>query len=323
MSTSATPAFRPTYETCKEVSPFCPIKATTIGYAPNLGVNAFAAAIFGLATLLTLSTGIWKRTWGFSLAVAAGCTLETAGYVSRALLSQNVWNSNAFKTQIVAIVLGPTLLCIGLYLTLKHAVVALNPSLTRLPPRLYPLIFVPADIFSLVTQAIGGALAASGPDHPSLLTHGNRVIIAGIVLQVVVLAIFGLLGGEFLWRVKRWVDSGTAPADSPGLALWRDKKFSMFLYAILVTYVLFFIRCVYRIAEMAGGWGNYIMQDEPSFVVLETFMILIGSALLAIFAPGIFFPQMSRSLEAKEGVKAQTDSESSGNDTAGEKSAQR
>jgi len=23
------------------------------------------------------------------------------------------------------------------------------------------------------------------------------------------------------------------------------------------------------IAEMAGGWGNYIMQDEPSFIVLD------------------------------------------------------
>jgi len=23
------------------------------------------------------------------------------------------------------------------------------------------------------------------------------------------------------------------------------------------------------IAEMAGGWGNHIMQDEPSFIVLE------------------------------------------------------
>jgi hypothetical protein len=243
--------------------------------------------------------------------------------VSRALLSQNVWNSNAFKTQIVAIVLGPTLLCIGLYLTLKHAVVALNPSLTRLPPRAYPLIFVPADISCLVIQAIGGSIAASaGRDNLSLLTHANRVIIAGIVLQVVVLSIFGLLGGEFLWRVKRWVASGTASADSPGLALWRDKKFSMFMYAIFATYALFFIRCVYRIAEMAGGWGNHIMQDEPSFVVLETFMILIGSALLAIFPPGIFFPQMSRAVVVKEGVKAQTDSESSGNDTAGEKGAQ-
>ena len=23
------------------------------------------------------------------------------------------------------------------------------------------------------------------------------------------------------------------------------------------------------IAEMAGGWGNHIMQDEPSFIVLD------------------------------------------------------
>jgi len=76
---SPPPRFRPSYSTCFEVSDFCPIKATTIGYAPNLGVNAFAAAVFALAALSTLVIGIWKRTWGFSLAVAIGCILEAAG----------------------------------------------------------------------------------------------------------------------------------------------------------------------------------------------------------------------------------------------------
>lgn len=44
---------------------------------------------------------------------------------------------------------------------------------------------------------------------------------------------------------------------------------------------------------MSGGWGNHIMQDEPSFVVLDTMMILIATYLLTIFHPGIYFPQMA------------------------------
>lgn len=49
---------------------------------------------------------------------------------------------------------------------------------------------------------------------------------------------------------------------------------------------------------MAGGWGNYIMQDQPSFVVLDSFMMLINVYLLACFPPSIFFPQMAKGRRA-------------------------
>ncbi len=242
------------------------------------------------------------------------------------LISHNPWNGNGFKLQIVAIVLGPTLICIGLYLTLKHAVTALNPSLSRVAPRWYPWFFVPADVSCLVIQAIGGGIAAAaGRDKFSLLQHGNRMIIAGICLQVVVLGVFGGLGIEYLLRVKRWVAEEEAKGvesvaaverqDKRGVALWRDSRFRTFLYAMAGAYSTLMIRCVYRIAEMAGGWGNHIMQDEPSFVVLESFMVLIASLFLAGFAPGVFFPAMVNSGESR--VKTgKTDGETSGNDTA-------
>ena len=231
------------------------------------------------------------------------------------MLAVNPWNSGAFKMQIVAIILGPTLVCIGLYLTLKHAVNALNRSLSRVAPRVYPLFFVPADISCLVIQAIGGGIAASaGRDKLDLLQHGNRTIMAGIVLQVVVLGTFGALAGDYLFRAGRYFKSGAvAPEYQDGAALWVTKKFRTFVWAIGVAYATLLIRCVYRIAEMAGGWGNHIMQDEPSFVVLESFMVLIGCVLLAVFAPGIFFPQMSHSFVAPEDEKRpQTESDSAG-----------
>ncbi|KAK3376243.1 RTA1 like protein-domain-containing protein [Lasiosphaeria ovina] len=293
-------AFRPSYDTCSVVTALCPVKATTLGYFPNQGANIFVALGFGIAAIVTLVFGVWKRTWGYSIAIAAGCILELAGYIGRAQLSTNPWNGSAFKTQIVAIILGPTLICIGLYLTLRHIVLALDPSLSRIPPRAYPLIFVPADVSCLVIQAIGGGIAAAaGRDKIDLLQNGNRTIIAGIVLQVVVLGGFGALSAEYLLRVRRTLTGPNPPGNKDAVALWADRRFKTFLYAMTGAYAGLAIRCVYRIAEMAGGWGNHIMQDEPSFVVLESFAVLIASGLLAAFPPGIFFPHMSHSLAIK------------------------
>lgn len=60
---------------------------------------------------------------------------------------------------------------------------------------------------------------------------------------------------------------------------------------------------------MAGGWGNYIMQDQPSFTVLDSFMMLICVFLLSCFPPGIYFPQMAKGSKASrengEGLDAE------------------
>lgn len=39
------------------------------------------------------------------------------------------------------------------------------------------------------------------------------------------------------------------------------------------------------------------MQDQPSFTVLDSFMMLICVYLLACFPPGIFFPQMAKGVD--------------------------
>jgi hypothetical protein len=127
------------------------------------------------------------------------------GYAARIPLTDNPWNKNAFETQIVAIILAPTLICISIYLTLKHVCLSLSPTLSRVRPHLYPFIFVPLDVSCLCVQAIGGSLAASGARvNLEMVNHGNRCIIAGIVLQVVVLLFFGTSAGDYFLRIKKW-----------------------------------------------------------------------------------------------------------------------
>ena len=67
------------YQGCVEVTPQCPVEATTLGYYPNLGANVFFCLVFGLCAISTFTIGMWKRTWAFGTVVAAGFALETAG----------------------------------------------------------------------------------------------------------------------------------------------------------------------------------------------------------------------------------------------------
>lgn len=166
------------------------------------------------------------------------------GYAARVALSSNPWNQSAFETEICAIILAPTLICISIYLTLKHVTAALNPALSRVRPRLYPFLFVPADVSCLLVQAIGGGLAAQGRTNAALLQAGNRAIIAGIALQVVVLLAFGALGAEYLFRVSRWVK--TPEAGPEARELWANRRFRVFLGAVAGAYLCVQIRCIYR-----------------------------------------------------------------------------
>ncbi|KND92057.1 Uncharacterized protein C17G6.02c, partial [Tolypocladium ophioglossoides CBS 100239] len=133
-------------DACTAVSPLCPVEATVLGYYPNLGSGVFFAVAFGLCLVAAAALGVSKRTWTYGAAITIGLVLETAGYVGRVLLHANPWNESAFELQICAIIIAPTFICVSVYLTLKHVALTLNPALSRIPPRWYPRIFLPADL---------------------------------------------------------------------------------------------------------------------------------------------------------------------------------
>ena len=72
-------ALREYYYSCHEVSPYCPVQATTLGYFPNKGINYFFAVAYGLAAAAAFALGTWKQTWSYMAFVTAGCLLEMAG----------------------------------------------------------------------------------------------------------------------------------------------------------------------------------------------------------------------------------------------------
>jgi hypothetical protein len=123
------------YRSCISVTPACPVEGTLYGYYPNLGANAFFAALFGVLLILQLILGIWKKTWTFMLAVGLGVFGEMAGYIGRLIMNKNPWSDAGFEAQICCLVLAPSFLAAGIYLCLKHMVLYCGPEYSRLKAR--------------------------------------------------------------------------------------------------------------------------------------------------------------------------------------------
>lgn len=65
---------------------------------------------------------------------------------------------------------------------------------------------------------------------------------------------------------------------------------------------------------MAGGWGNHIMQDEISFLILDSSLVLVAVYLLTVFHPGLLFPQMRNGQGKKEAKEDVNDAAGSSNE---------
>ncbi|EEQ31302.1 hypothetical protein McanMca71_004583 [Microsporum canis] len=282
----------PSFATCTEVGPACPVEATTYGYYPQLGPNAFLTAFFALLALIQLGLGVFTRTWSFLIAVFMACALESVGYGGRLLMNKNPWSKDAFQIQIVCLILAPTFLAAGVYLTIKHIILFVGPEHSRIKPKLYTWVFILCDIGSLILQSAGGGVAAAATkSNFKLLNVGNGIIIAGIAFQVATMSVCGLLALEFFIRAYR-SGQGFSKSSSHGAAAHRS--FWIFCAADAFAYVAILIRCIYRLPEMAGGWGNPLMRNEKDFLLLDGMMIALASATFTVFHPGFWFPPMRK-----------------------------
>jgi len=250
---------------------------------------------------------------------------EAVGYGGRIMMHTNPWSTPGFEMQICCLILAPSFLAACIYLTLKHVTRYCGEEYSRLKPRSYTWYFIGGDFGSIVLQALGGGIAAAGGhQHPKVANVGDHIIIAGIAFQLVVMTIAAVFIAEFYWRLrnrKPFIRKAATPSEAsvsgsegektaggeeagevavsrasggPGV----DKKFHMFISAIGFAFLMIYIRCIYRIPEMAGGWGGPVMRKENDFYILDGMMCALASIAFTAFHPAFFFAPMKRGWEA-------------------------
>lgn len=91
-------------------------------------------------------------------------------------------------------------------------------------------------------------------------------MMVGLSSQVATLVVFGVMAIDVFFRIRKHTGSFNFSAT----AMRNSKRFKGLLNAIVIAYCTILFRCIYRIAEMAGGWRNPIMQDQVAFIVLDS-----------------------------------------------------
>jgi hypothetical protein len=188
MSMPIDPSYRPGFNNCNEVNAICPVEASTYGEFFNLGGCIFFTVFYAIALIWTTYIGIKGRTWTFSTFLAIGIILELMGYAARIAMTPigTVWNYSAFVIQLVMLIIGPTLVAAAISVTFKWIVIQKGVKYSLLRPNLYPWFFVGLDFFSIVIQAIGGAISATatgGETNAKLLDVGSDLLVAGVAFQ--------------------------------------------------------------------------------------------------------------------------------------------
>ncbi|KAL2069249.1 hypothetical protein VTL71DRAFT_15587 [Oculimacula yallundae] len=288
---------------CDSISLACPVEATIYGYYPSLGGNILMVVIFAICALSQVFLGIKYRLRAYPIVVCLGCLGECIGYVGRVMMHSNPWDRSGFIIQILLLIVSPSLLAAGLYLTLKHLVLHYGPQYSRLTPKLYTWLFVACDAIGFLMQCIGGGIQSSADNtDKKTLDMGNKIMVAGVTFQAVVMVVCALLSIDFaitLYRHRGERKETVRDASARG-----PKAFQFYMVSFIVAFLAILTRCIYRIPEMAGGWKNPLMRNEVEFMILDGTMIAVACILMTVAFPGIYFPAMSgRSKQDNDIVK--------------------
>ncbi|KAK2780525.1 parasitic phase-specific protein psp-1 [Colletotrichum kahawae] len=284
--------FDPTDPMCRDVPSY-------YMYQIDFAANAAFVGIFGLC--FVAFAAIWaatRRGHIFNFTFICGITAEIVGYSARLVSTKNQWRTVPFMLQVCSLTVGPAFLAAGIYVCLRRIVRVFGVSHSRIRPQLYTRIFIPCDMVALVLQAVGGGLAAAATYNASTTKTGDNVMMAGLTSQVVTMLAFMIVSTDFglrAWRSSR-NDSSSSPssssspeedADAAKLGHLRSSwQFRGFLGALALATVCIFWRCVFRVAELSGGWTGPLMSRQDLFIGFESVMIVVAVGGLLIFHPG-------------------------------------
>ena len=138
---------------------------------------------------------------------------------------------------------------------------------------------------------------------------GDDLIMAGITFQIFAMVVIGVLAFD-IYRSKKKAArayqlvnkgqrdtpaSNAINAEGSHPTHLSSRRNIMFFWAISFAYAAILIRCIYRIHEMAGGWGNPRMRDGPLFLILDGMIIVLASLSMTVAHPGFHFSPMQKS----------------------------
>ncbi|KAF7308131.1 hypothetical protein HMN09_00660600 [Mycena chlorophos] len=286
------------------------------GYTPSEHIAIIFLVLFGLSTALHAAQAVYFRLW-WLLPTAVLCGLgELIGWSGRLWSSQSPLLGTPFEMQISSIIIAPTPLLAASFIIFARVIRRMGSEYAVLPGRWYGLFFVPCDLIALVIQGVGGGIASAATTVDGA-NKGAKIMLGGIGFQFVVIVIFIALLADFVIRYrlgKPWRQSALekstivsesesattiAPSTPTSGSQRTHTRLTFILAALAFSSTTLFIRSVYRLIELNGGWTGRIIRTQVYFAVLDGGMVTLAMWTWNVVHPGVFL--VDRAVVSEEG----------------------
>lgn len=127
---------------------------------------------------------------------------------------------------------------------------------------------------------------ASEADTEDEEVKGTHIMVGGIAFQLFTMTLFGGLMVDFWLRV--------VSRRGPFLA-GVTRGMRVVFVAALVSFVMIFVRGIYRTIELAQGWSGYLITHQGYFIGLDAVIMVIAVGVFAVVDPAVIFRKEGRS----------------------------
>ncbi|KAH8773657.1 RTA1 like protein-domain-containing protein [Diaporthe sp. PMI_573] len=246
------------------------------GYTPSFAGGIVLSVLFAIPFLYHTFRSVQLRK-ATSILLALGALTELIGWASRTWAAKCPYNRDAFLSQIVTLIIAPVFFSAALYVLLGKLINDLGRASSFLSAKWYTIIFCTCDVASLVIQAAGGAMASMA-DTDEQQDLGTNIMEGGIAFQLATMTLFGVLLGDFARRIS---------TSKFGLRDSVTRGLQLVLGAIFLSFVVIYIRSIYRTIELAQGWRGHLITHEVYFIALDAAMMVIAVAVFMPIDPAV------------------------------------
>ena len=268
-----------------------------------------------------LGQAIRYKMWYLIFTAVVAGHFEVIGWAARTYSHFQPGKLMPYLIQNIATVNGPTPLVAAYFIILSEIIRRLGPCYSRLRPRMCKssihlhfesvlihyrtpdaIVFLTADLVSLTVQGVGGTLAAIAAGNDKDPEKGGRIMLGGIIFQMIAITFYMGLAIEFVYRYLSDKPFQRPNNEPPSGNYFMDKNMKAALFGSAFASLALYVRSIYRTIELIDGWEGRIITTELYFNAMDGAMILLMICSLNVLHPGRLLGPSTASLGKVESI---------------------
>ncbi|KAH6687838.1 RTA1 like protein-domain-containing protein [Plectosphaerella plurivora] len=244
-------------------------------YLPSTIAAVIFTVLFGLGAIAISWRMFTTRAW-YCTAFLIGVLFQVIGYAARAAAREKTDQLMPFIIQSVFILVAPALFAASVYMVLGRVIVSIRGerhSIIRV--KWLTTLFVMGDVVSFVVQSSGAGLMVMD----GMMKTGEKIIIGGLFVQIIVFGLFIVTSVLFHRRVNRH-DPTTSQTYGDQ---WRRTLIMLYIVSVFIL-----VRSVFRVIEYIMGNDGYLLKNEWTLYVFDAVLMFGVVAIFAWEFPGTF-----------------------------------